>query len=325
MSVTAEVPARRRAARSASTEPVVEPYRKPPAAVLGLPRYTRRRLRGIFLHVALISIGSLYLLPMGYMVLRSFTPWELTLGGVRAGDFTLAHFEELNRKLDIQRLILNTSIVTIARVAIQVALSVTAGFAIAQIRFTGNRFVLVTLVSCLMVPFPLMLIPMVVMVRVAGYYNSFAGLIAPTLVSGVGVLLFVQVFRRIPLELIDAARVDGCAPWRILWHVAVPYARSAIGAFALLVSIYSWNEYLWANVATSGPRRQVLTVGVTRLANQYGWSDPGVQMAAATVATLPIIVLAVVLRRLTQVPYHRLPSSNTGRTETGAKPGKADR
>ena len=166
------------------------------------------------------------------------------------------------------------------------------------------------------------MIPNFVIVRHLGWVNTYAGLVVPTIFSAYGIFLFRQFFLTLPQDLIFAAVIDGCQPWRVFWHVGVPAARAHIAAFALLVTLYSWNEFLWALVIVNDTDMRVLSVGLNFFIGRFTVVDWGVMMAAATTSIIPVLLVfrdRAEARDRGHNP-HRLEGLTRNRRFTGCQP-----
>ena len=190
----------------------------------------------------------------------------------------------------------NTVVVTVMRVVAQIVLAATAGYAFARFRFRGRALLFIVVLVILMIPPPVTLVPNFVIIRHLGWVNTYTGLVVPTIFSAFGVFLFRQFFLTLPKDLIDAAKLDGCRPWRVFWHIGLPAARAHIAAFGLLVALYSWNEFLWSLVAATSNDRRVISVGIFLFASGYR-QEWGLMMAAATTSIVPLLVVFAIAQK----------------------------
>lgn len=176
------------------------------------------------------------------------------------------------------------------------ALGVMTGFALAQLRFPFRETVFVVLVSSLLIPGHVTIIPMFVFVNQLGLVNTFPGLVLPVIGQvSVAVFWFRQFFRTVPSELYDAARIDGANPGQALLHVYLPEARPAIAAYAVLTFLGGWNLYFWPLLVL---RQEGLETVTLKLAIIQGTAtDPNLAMAGAVLSVLPILVLFIVAQR----------------------------
>lgn len=261
----------------------------------------RRGSGRLLLHLVLLLLAVLYVLPFLWMVSTSLKgPAEYLSAGLDLvpNDFRWSNYSEVFERVPFATYYWNTIVVTVMRVVAQLVLAALGGYAFARFQFRGRTILFLAVLAILMVPPPVTLIPNFIIVRNLGWVNSYWGLVIPTIFSAYGVFLFRQFFLTLPQELIDAAKLDGCRPFRVFWHVGLPAARSHIAAFGLLVTLYSWNEFIWSLVVVNRDERRVISVGIRQFVTQYQ-VDWGLIMAAATVSTVPlIVVLALVQKNL---------------------------
>ncbi len=187
--------------------------------------------------------------------------------------------------------------VTVARTAGQLLLCSMAGYAFARMSFRFRGVMLALVLSILMVPSQVYLIPQYQLIQRLGWLDSIQGIVAPGIFSAFGTFLMMQFFRSIPVELEEAARLDGCNPWQTFWRVMLPVARPALMSLAIITVLASWGDLLWPLVVTSTPEHMPLAVGMATLSGYQGVISPGVMMAAAMMAMAPILILFVILQR----------------------------
>lgn len=187
--------------------------------------------------------------------------------------------------------------VTAGRTVGQLVLCSMAGYAFARMSFRFKGLMLGLILSILMVPSQVYLIPQYQIVQQLGWLNTIQGIIAPGVFSAFGTFLMMQFFKSIPAELEEAARLDGCNPWQTFWKVVLPVAKPGLISLAIITVLASWADLLWPLVVTSSPNEMPLAVGLATLSGYQGSISPGVMMAAALMAMLPILILFVVLQR----------------------------
>lgn len=254
----------------------------------------RRLAPRVALHAVLLLLATIYVLPFLWMISTSLKgPSEYFSAGIDLipNDPQWSNYTEIFDRVPFATFYWNTIVVTFFRVVAQLVLAATAGYALARFAFKGRSLLLLAVLAILMVPLPVTLIPNFVIIRNLGWVNSYLGLVVPTIFSAFGVFLFRQFFLTLPQDLIDAAKLDGCKPWRVFWHVGLPAARAHISAFALLVTLYSWNEFLWSLVAVNDTDRRVLSVGLNLFIGQFQQVQWGLMMAAATASIVPLVIV----------------------------------
>jgi raffinose/stachyose/melibiose transport system permease protein len=188
-------------------------------------------------------------------------------------------------------------IVVVPVVVIASLLSTMAGYALGTMRFPGDNALMLLILLGLMVPFEAVIIPLWHLMGTFGLRNSYWALILPqvALSFSFGTFWMRAHFRGIPSELIDAAVVDGCSTWGVLWRVLFPLSRPALLSLIVLLFMWTWNEFFLALVMVSGDLR-TLPVGLALLRGRYA-SDVPVMAAAAIMVFMPVILLYFVFQR----------------------------
>ncbi|TDU88081.1 carbohydrate ABC transporter membrane protein 2 (CUT1 family) [Kribbella voronezhensis] len=191
---------------------------------------------------------------------------------------------------------LNTVLMAGLRTIGQVLFCSMAAYAFARLRFPGRNVLFGILLSVLMVPPQLFIIPQYQIISSLGWLNSLQALVVPGLFSAFGVFLLRQFFLGLPKELEEAAAIDGAGPVRIYWSIVLPLARPGLVALALLVLLWSWNDLFWPLVVNTDPGKMTLSAGLASLQGQFQTDYP-VLMAGSLLASLPIIAVFTVLQR----------------------------
>ncbi|MEV8376123.1 carbohydrate ABC transporter permease [Kribbella sp. NPDC056861] len=191
---------------------------------------------------------------------------------------------------------LNTVLMAGLRTIGQVLFCSMAAYAFARLRFPGRNVLFGVLLSVLMVPPQLFIIPQYQIMSDLGWLNSLQALVVPGLFSAFGVFLLRQFFLGLPKELEEAAAIDGAGPVRIYWSIVLPLARPGLVALSLLVLLWSWNDLFWPLVVNTDPDKMTLSAGLASLQGQFQTDYP-VLMAGSLLASLPIIAIFVVLQR----------------------------
>ena len=259
----------------------------------------RRFTPKLLLHASLITLAFIYVMPFVWMISTSLKGASEYLReglNIIPEKIRWDNYTEVFERVPFARFYWNTIVVTVMRLVAQVALAATAGYAFARFRFRGRTALFIAVLAILMVPPPVTLVPNFVIIRNLGWVNTYTGLVVPTIWSAFGVFLFRQFFLTLPQDLIDAAKLDGCRHWRVFWHVGLPAARAHIAAFALLVALYSWNEFLWSLVAVTGNERRVVSVGLY-LFTTGSIQEWGLMMAAATMSIVPLLIIFAVAQK----------------------------
>ena len=191
---------------------------------------------------------------------------------------------------------LTTVAVTVARVVGQLLLCALAGYAFARMTFPGKNVLFALVLSILMVPYQIYLIPQYDIIQELGWLNTVAGIAAPGIFSAFGTFLMRQHYMGMPRSLEEAARLDGASPWRTFWQIMFPLSGPALSAVAILTALASWNDLMWPLIVATYDDRTTLAVGLASLQGQFTTDYP-VMMAAAFMAMLPLMILFIVLQR----------------------------
>ncbi len=196
------------------------------------------------------------------------------------------------------RYILNSFLITIPTVIGAVALSAMAGFALGIYRFRGNLLIFFMFIAGNFVPFQILMVPVRDLTLEMGLYNTKTGLVLFHIAFQTGFCtLFMRNFiRALPFELIEAARVEGIAEWRIFWFVVLPLMKPALAALAVLIFTFIWNDYFWAVVLTQGENAQPVTAGITSFNAQYR-AMYHLMSAGSLIAALPPVAMFFLMQR----------------------------
>ncbi|MFF3391433.1 carbohydrate ABC transporter permease [Streptomyces sp. NPDC002669] len=212
------------------------------------------------------------------------------------GGHFLENLRGLEESIGLGRVLLNTLVVSSVQTFGAVVVSVLAGYAFAKFEFRGRNLFFVLLLSTLVIPDTVMLIPIFQMMMDLGLIDSYQSIILPGLVTPFGIFLMRQALRSMPDELLDAARVDGAGELRVLWRIVIPVNRPIIAALALFVFLGSWNQFVWPLIALRSPEMYTLPVATATLQGLSTTNYAQVLLAAG-IAAIPVMALFLVLQR----------------------------
>ncbi|MGR3541219.1 MAG: carbohydrate ABC transporter permease [Hasllibacter sp.] len=244
----------------------------------------------------------LWLIPLVAVALFSVKPGgDFTVGNYWGLPSYFAGWENYRAvffESNMPRYLLNSVLITVPTVIGAVALSTMTGFALGIYRFSGNLWIFFIFVAGNFVPFQILMVPVRELTTDMGLYNTFGGLILFHVAFQTGFCtLFMRNFiRALPYELIEAARVEGVAEWRIFWYVVLPLMKPAIAALAVLIFTFIWNDYFWAIVLTQGEATQPVTAGITSFNAQYR-AAYHLMSAGSIVAALPPVIMFFAMQR----------------------------
>ncbi|MDB9514706.1 carbohydrate ABC transporter permease [Kamptonema animale CS-326] len=232
--------------------------------------------------------AAVVLIPLAVVVVTSFTP-----ASIKATDLTLANYLEAWRRGNFLLAFINSTLVALAVTGCQVVTSALAGYALARLQFRGRGALLLVVLATLVIPFQLLVIPIFLVLKWGHLLNTYGALILPTAASGFGIFLMRQYFSSIPVELEEAAALDGANRWQVLWLVMLPLARPALVTLFLFAFIGEWNDLFKPLVFTTRPELRTVQLVLAEFQEQFTSSWP-LLMAAVVIATLPVVVLFLI-------------------------------
>lgn len=260
----------------------------------------KRVVLPVLSHLVMLIVLFIVLFPMLYAILLStqvpaqyyqFPPRMLP------GSALLDNVRVAWERVNMGRLLFNTSVIAISVALGKILLSILAGFAFVFFEFPGKNLVFVLILITHMLPLPVRIVPTFELIDDLGWINTFYGLTIPFFASATGTLLFRQLYQTIPPSLADAARIGGAGPLQFLRHVVLPISRTNIAALFLIEFIYMWNQYLWPLLIANAERTRVVQIGLKQLIATEATVDWHIVMAGVVIVMLPPLVVLVVLQR----------------------------
>lgn len=200
----------------------------------------------------------------------------------------------------VLRMLLNSAIMAVGITVGKLLLAVPAAFAIGFFRFPGRQVMFWLIFVTLMLPIEVTFFPTYQVTVDLNLFNSFGGLIIPLIASATAVFLFRQVFAAFPMEMADAARLDGSGPLRFLWSIVLPMARPSLAAVAVIEFVYGWNQYLWPLVVTTAKSNTTIVMGIREqisAAQSFAVPQWNLVMVVALIALLPPVLIVVLAQR----------------------------
>jgi multiple sugar transport system permease protein len=259
-------------------------------------RAVSRRWLGLAL---LLTLTLVFIFPILWMVSTSFQAGEkmfqLTTEWIPSEWHAENYPNALSRAAFAQYFI-NSGVVSIAVMVGNIVFGTLAGYGLAKFRFPGDRFVLLAILSTLMLPLEVTLVPTFLVVHYFGWLNTYQGIIGPLLIDAFGIFLMRQSILSIPSDYIEAARMDGAGELRILWQIIVPQCLPALAVLAIFSFRDSWDQFLWPLTIVSVDRMRTYPLGLVQFGEDYG-NPPTEQMAIAVLATIPVFLLFWLLQR----------------------------
>lgn len=252
-------------------------------------------------YVALIALSLLFAFPFLWMLGTSLTPAEEVLSRARPlfpPRPAWSNYAEALTALPFGLFLKNTLMVALLCVVGQTLSAASVAFAFARMRFPGRDALFLLVLSTMMLPPQVTMIPTFVLWTIPGWIDSLKPLIIPAFFGGGAFFIFLlrQFFLTIPQELEDAARMDGCGSFGVFRHVVLPLSRPALTTVALFSFIGHWNDFLGPLIYTQSIEKKTLAVGLTAFQSLHG-TEYHLLMAASVAVLLPILVIFFVAQR----------------------------
>lgn len=260
---------------------------------------SRSNTKKLFVHLALLFGVGVTVFPFLWMVLTSFK----TVGEAMQipptffpKQFLVAAYGQIITALPFARVYLNTIISTVVTTIVQVMFCSMAAYAFARIEFPFKNVIFVLILSVLMVPGQIFLIPQYQIIQKLGLLDTIPALFLPNLFSAFGTFLLRQFFMSLPKELEEAAFLDGCSRYQIFWKIMLPLTKPGIVSLVIFTAKFAWNDFMWPLIVNTSPKMMTLGPALSTLQGQYTTKYP-MQMAGAVMAVIPIIVLFFIFQK----------------------------
>ncbi|NOK60433.1 MAG: carbohydrate ABC transporter permease [Chloroflexi bacterium AL-W] len=248
----------------------------------------------------LIVTTFISLWPMYWLFVTAITPTQQTIKtppDLFPVNASLENFVRLfSQARDYWRWFANSLIIGLTVTLFHIFFDTLAGYAFAKKRFPGRNILFWIILSTLMIPAHVTLVPMYIVTRNLGLIDNILAVILPATASVFGIFLMRQYIQTLPSELEDAARIDGCSEPGVFWRVILPLSKPAIGALAIFTFVRHWNDFLWPLIVLQKSQNYTLPVGVASLQDEFS-TDYGIIFAGAALAALPMIVFFLAFQR----------------------------
>jgi multiple sugar transport system permease protein len=245
-------------------------------------------------HICLIVLGLSFLFPFIWMLSTALKPEAQIFKWPPEWipeQFIWSNFPDALTFVPFGSYVMNTLTICIWSMVGTCLSSSLVAYGFSRITWPGRNFLFIIMLSTMMLPYQVTMIPLFVLFKKIGWVGTFNPLIIPSFFGGAFfIFLLRQFFLTIPHELSEASKIDGCSEFRIFWQIIVPLARPALATVALFTFMNSWNDFMGPLIYLNDETMYTVSLGLQQFIGQYGtrW---GMLMAASTVATLPIIIL----------------------------------
>ncbi len=253
----------------------------------------RQWVKAALMYGLLGGIAIAMLLPLLWLVSTAFKSPSENLFQFPPQFFpaapTFGNFVKVWQSNPFGRYFFNSTLIAVVTVALNLILCSLAAYPLARLNFKGRELLFSLIVSTILIPFQIVMIPLYIFTVKLGLTNSYIGAIFPSIASAFGIFLMRQAFQSVPKELEEAARIDGCTELGIWWHIMIPSVRPALVTLAIFVFIGSWSDFLWPLLILDRPEFYTLPLGVADLAGSSG-AEWRLIAAGSVISIVPVIL-----------------------------------
>lgn len=253
----------------------------------------------VILYSLLMVMAVITLAPLLWMVSASFMP-----SGEASTfpppfvprSFTLEHYIGLFTRANLARHFFNSAFLSVAVTLVSLLINSMAGYAFAKYRFVGKDPLFKLLVSSMVIPAQVTMLPLFLMLNKMGFINTYMGVIIPGMASIFGIFLMRQFALSIPDSLLEAARIDGAGDFRIYWTIVLPLCKPILITLAVFTFMGTWNDFLWPLIVMTDDSMYTLPVALANLSLEHV-QDTELMMAGSVMTIAPVLILFAVVQR----------------------------
>ncbi|MFB8790258.1 MAG: carbohydrate ABC transporter permease [Potamolinea sp.] len=257
-------------------------------------------LRTIRMYALLIAIAFVMLFPLLWLLGTSLKSQTENIFQFPPQLFpsqpTLQNFITVWQSNPFGQYLFNSTVVAVLTVSLNLLFCSLAAYPLARLNFRGRDLIFSGIVSTIMIPFQIVMIPLYILTVQLGLKNTYLGVIFPSIASAFGIFLLRQAFQGVPKELEEAARIDGCSELGLWWNVMLPAVRPALVTLAIFVFIGSWSDFLWPLIVLDRPEYYTLPLGVANLAGTFSL-DWRLIAAGSVISIAPVLILFLFVQR----------------------------
>ncbi len=255
-----------------------------------------------FVRIMVLLVGAVIMLaPFFFMLTTSFKSSSEAIRSpptfIPEQPVGFSNYSRVLTEIPFFRYFLNSMIVATSVTIATLFTSSLAGYIFAKLRFWGRDHIFFGIVATMMIPFPVLIIPLYILMARFRLVNTLWALILPGLVSAFGIFLMRQFIKTIPSDYVEAARIDGASELRIYVQLVLPLCKPALAALAVFIFLTSWDDFLWPLVVIDDNTRRTLPLGLALFRQQFGPLDWNLILTGAVLAALPVLILFLFLQR----------------------------
>ena len=259
----------------------------------------KAKINHLIVHLILLAGTIIVVFPFLWMILTSFKTNGEAMQippTILPTEWVTDSYQEILTAIPFATVYMNTIISAVVTTAVQVAFCAMAAYAFARIEFPFKNIIFVLLLSVLMVPGQIFLIPQYLIVQKLGLLDTLSALVLPNLFSAFGTFLLRQFFMSLPKELEEAAVLDGCSRYQIFGKIMLPLVKPGIVALVIFTAKFAWNDFMWPMIVNTSTDKMILGPALATLQGQYTTQYP-MQMAGAVLAVVPLVILFFIFQK----------------------------
>ena len=258
------------------------------------------KLKTLWMYMLLGAIAFVMLFPLLWLVSTSFkSPAENIFQfppQLLPSQPTFQNFVTVWQNNPFGQYLFNSTVVAVLTVSLNLLFCSLAAYPLARLDFQGRDLIFTGIVSTIMIPFQIVMIPLYILTVQLSLRNTYLGVIFPSIASAFGIFLLRQAFQGVPKELEEAARIDGCSELGLWWNVMLPAVRPALVTLAIFVFIGSWSDFLWPLIVLDRPEYYTLPLGVATLAGTFSL-DWRLIAAGSVISIAPVLLFFLFMQR----------------------------
>ncbi|WP_054023279.1 carbohydrate ABC transporter permease [Bacillus sp. FJAT-28004] len=257
------------------------------------------RLRSLVIYLLLALGVGIMLFPFLWMVATSFKlPQDVYNLRLIPETITFDNYASIFKKAPFAEWIKNTLIISLIATSTVLIFDTAAGYVLAKFSFAGKQLIFLLIISTLMVPTEMLIIPWYLIANDLGWSDTYWGVLFPGIITAFGIFLMRQFMDSIPSDLLDAARIDGLNEWRILLHIAIPLVKPAIITLIILTFIGNWNQFIWPLIVLQTEEKFTLPVGIVYFSSELKDTSNWILiMAGTTISIAPLIIIFLIFQK----------------------------
>jgi alpha-1,4-digalacturonate transport system permease protein len=262
------------------------------------PGYGRKG-RNLVIWVLLMVGAGVMVFPLYWMFATAIRPRKELFSGefnLFPSELVWSNFSEAWGKLPFTQFYINSIVIAVIAVVITVFINLLAGYTFAKYEFPGRNILFLLLISTLMIPIQVIMVPEFLIVSQLGWVNTYAGVIAPRAAEAFGIFMVRQFMVSIPDELLEAARLDGAGEFKIFWSVVLPLSWPVVAVLTIFTFMWRWNDFAWPLVVLQERSVYTVPLGLNLMKGQFFTDWTGI-MSMSLVSIVPMLVVFIFFQR----------------------------